>query len=65
VVVLGQAEGRVQWFKELAALVGGPSSVLRTQVRWLKTTCNPSSRGSNVLFWSTLAEINAQALIYK
>lgn len=45
------AVGEVCWLKALTALAKDLGLVPGTHVRWLKTNCNPSSRGSNNLFW--------------
>ena len=40
-----------QQLRAFTALAEDLSSIPSIQVRWLKTTCNSSSRGSDALFW--------------
>lgn len=46
--VWGQGESSMN--KRTYCICRGPRSVSNTHVRWLRTTCNPSFRGSDAVF---------------
>jgi hypothetical protein len=49
------------WLGEPGALSQDPSSVLRTHIRWLMTTCNTSSKNLIPLLASTCTHTHARA----